>query len=283
MQTSSENKIGGTDEQILLRTVYFQKVILLFIILFFSVILAILCTKSTSIIGLIFKEDDEDTNFDQDEIDFKSRWKKIIKLTFIFILFIILMHIAIFIIVFLAILIKISIITDDPDASYLNLAIEDFLQIFWEYTDPTTGQTVRLFSYYALLFGLLIMMTIFYMIYTLLVKGYFNNIYYEKVYNPKNPDADDISQTQKYIYRYGLYIVVMLLFIILLLNYEEFIDDKVIYIYNILFLIIYLILSVSIIRYNMQKSNLKFFIYLMLLLLTYISYPFILEQIAKFL
>ena len=88
IQTGGKNKniipiIGGNNPDILIESIYFQRINTLFLILFISIVLAILFMKV--LVDQIFPEGN-DNNFEDVNKDPSIRWKKIIKFTFIFII-----------------------------------------------------------------------------------------------------------------------------------------------------------------------------------------------------
>jgi hypothetical protein len=163
----------------------------------------------------------------------------------------------------------------------VQFAKEKIKTMFWEYTDDS-GKETGLIAYYMLLFLVLIVMFLFYMVYTKLVKSYFSSIYFEKVYNDKNPDVEDLTQPQKYLYQYATYILVMMLFVLLLLNYDKMVQYKVVFVYNIVFVMLYVLLTINLLRLHLQKYRLRFVMFFVLFLLVCLLYKFPLKMIAKY-
>lgn len=273
--------LKGGNKDLVLESIYFQKINNLFMILFLSILIAIFIVKISDIINAIFKEDDPDSNFETDELIYKQRWKNIIKYTVIFITLIILVHVLIISIILLLFTILFSIKNKDQAISGFSIAKKKVIEMFWEYKDSKNNR-LNLISYYILLSIVLIGMFLVFIIYTLLVKGYFTNIYYEKIYNESNDETEDKSQPQKYIYQYAIYLLIMMLFMLLLLNYTKLYDKKILFIYNIIIIIIYIILTLNIIRYQMTSNNKKFIIFLFLFIIIFIGYKYPLKLIAKY-
>jgi len=269
---------GGDNPDMLIESAYFQKINTLFVILFISILLTILIMKP--LVGTIFREGEPDSNFEDPNVEPSKRWKKIIKFTFIFILFIIGMHFVIFLILLIVFYLKIVLSDEKTDLSEFALAKKKLKEMIWEYKDQN-DKSVSLTSYYFLLFFVLIVMFIFYMIYTKLVKGYFNNMFYESVYNPNNPDIEDIPQPLKYLYQYSAFIILMMLFVLLLLNYSKLSGLKILFIYNIFFVVMYALITLSILRYRLQNDMGKFIVFLILFVLLFIGYKIILLMIFK--
>lgn len=270
-------KIGGDNPNMLIESIYFQKINTLFIILFISILLAIIFMKA--LINKIFPEGN-DNNFDDVNTDPSIRWKKIIKFTFIFIITIIVIHFLIFLIILLLKYFKIMIGENKSGISDFKLAIKGLKEMIWEYKDKD-NKNVNLLSYYLLLFFVLVVMFLFYMIYTKLVKGYFNNLFYETVFNDNNPNVEDKPQPLKYLYQYSILIILMMLFVLLLLNYTKLSNIKILFIYNIVFVAIYVLVTLAILRYQLQKNMPKLILFIILLILLFIGYKFLLIIISK--
>ena len=164
--------------------------------------------------------------------------------------------------------------------SDFKLALKNLKEMIWEYTDKD-DKNVNLLSYYLLLFFVLIVMFLFYMIYTKLVKGYFNNLFYESVFNDNNLDVQDKPQPLKYLYQYGILIILMMLFVLLLLNYTKLSKFKLLFIYNIIFIAIYVLVTLAILRYQLQQNTPKLILFIILLIILFIGYKILLVIISK--
>jgi hypothetical protein len=272
-------QLGGNNTDLIIESIYFQKINTLFIILFISILLAILIMKI--VLKTIINEDNPDNNFEDPNVNFSDRWKIIIKITFIFILIIIFMHVLIFIFLLIVFYLKV-IITDEKSGSLGEFAIaqKKLIEMIWEYKDKD-DKTVNLISYYFLLFFILIVMFLFYMIYTKIVKEYFNNIFYESVFNPDLSDIEDKPQPIKYLYQYAAFIILMMLFVLLLLNYSKLSGLKILFIYNIIYVILYILITLLLLKFMLQNNTQKFITFLILFMLLFIGYKIILSMISK--
>ena len=190
------------------------------------------------------------------------------------------MHFLIFLIILLIKYFKIMISENKSGISDFKLALKNLKEMIWEYKDKD-DKNVNLISYYLLLFFVLIVMFLFYMIYTKLVKGYFNNLFYESVFNENKPDIEDKPQALKYLYQYGVLIILMMLFVLLLLNYTKLSKFKILFIYNIIFIAIYVLVTLAILRYQLQKNVKKLILFIILLILLFIGYKILLVIISK--
>jgi hypothetical protein len=271
---------GGADNSTILSdSIYFQKINTLFVILFFCIIIAFPLVKM--FLKIIFPEDESDSNFEEGDADQKIRWNKIIRLTFLFILLIIILHFIVFLLIFSLFYMK-AILSDDPNIEPFKVAIEKLKLMIWEYEDDHQ-KIVGLIPYYMLLFFVLIIMFLFYIIYTKLVKSYFSNIFYEDVYNPNNPEIEDKPLAIKYLYQYAVFIILMMLFGLLLLNYTKLADKKVLFVYNILYIAIYLLITINILRLQLNGQMSKFILFIILFIFLSVTYKYPLKWIAKYL
>lgn len=258
-----------SSDALMQKATYFKKINSLFAIFFVCTLVALIIMKIPDIVRIIFKEEDPDSNFEDEDGDLKIRWRRIMIYTFSFIVMILLVHVLVFIVLLFVFMAK------EGD---VGRGLEAFTEFVWEYKE--NGKPVGLTAYYILMFIVLIGVFLFYMIYTILVKGYFRSIYYEPV-DRKDPEAEDLLQPQKYLYRYAVFLLLMMLFVLLLLNYSKLFDFKSIFIYNIVIIILYIILVVNIIRFNMQGNLIKFIVYLVIFIILVVIYQFPLQTIVQ--
>lgn len=277
-KTKKGGNTSDSTDIILSESLYFRKINTLFIILFISIVITIGVVNM--FVGMIFNDDD--TNFENQESDYQIRWKRVMKLTVLFITLIILCHFIIILLILLYFVIKIGVTNEDPNAQIFSIAWAKVKEMVWEYKDDMNND-VGLIGYYMLLFTVLVLLFIFFIIYTLLAKGYINELMYESIYDESNPDAEDRTQPDKFIFQYGVYIVVMMLFVLLLLNYDKLRDKKIIFIYNVVFVLAYVVLTLNILRCQLNKRFSKFILYTVLFLTLFFLYPQILKTMAKFL
>jgi hypothetical protein len=275
-------KLGGSGSDMVAKSIYFRKINTLFVVLVIAILFALMLMKMKWLMHLFFKEEDPDNNFEEEEPDLKKRWKRIMRYTIIFILMIIISHVLIVLILFLIMLLFKYFRNDFHFQPAKEFAAEKIKEMFWEYKDDT-GADAGLISYYMLLFLALIVMFVFYMIYTLLVKSYFSNIYFEKIYNEKNPEIEDLQQPQKYLYQYSIYILIMMLFVLLLLNYDKLRQHKVVFVYNIVFVMVYVIVTLNLLRLHLTKQRWKFILFFLVFILLFTLYKLPLKALAKYL
>jgi hypothetical protein len=266
---SAPDPVSINPDALVQKATYFKKINSLFAIFFICTLVALIIMKIPDIARIIFKEDDPDSNFEEEDGDLKKRWRRIMIYTFSFIVMILLVHVLVFIVLLFVLMAK------EGD---VKKGVEAFTNFVWEYKDG--GKTVGLLAYYVLMFIVLIGVYLFYLIYTILVKSYFRNIYYEPV-DRKDPESEDLLQPQKYLYRYAVFVVLMMLFVLLLLNYSKLSDFKIIFIYNIVIILLYIILTTNIIRFNMQGNIIKFLVYILIFIIMVIIYQYPLQVIAK--
>jgi len=279
--TESNSKLKVNPKSFVAESMYFQKINILFVVLFFSILLAVTFINFPDIMKLFIHDDDPDSNFDDITIPYMQRWKKIIRITISLIVLIIVFHLIIFMLIVLSIALYNYSKNENFSLSF-KIALLKLKEMAWEYTD-SDGYMEGLISYWLLLFVVLIIMFLFYMLYTLIVKGYFTNIYFEKILNIYNPDVKDRTQPQKYSYQYSVYILSMMIFVLLLLNYTKLSNKKIIFMYNVFFILIYIVLTINILRLKLQRRKKDFIIYLGLFTFIFLIYKYPLYAIAKYL
>jgi hypothetical protein len=238
----------------------FAKLFILFLIFFITVILAIYTMKSPDIYNLIFKQDDPDNNFQDPQFIFKQRWTKIIRFTILFITFIITYNIVFFGLFFLYYLISV----DGGDE--LNKAWILFSTRFFKVIHKS--KVINLMYYFKIFVMILLTLFVFFMLYFLWNKSFFNNIYYQNVVDPDADDPkDEMPQPEKYIHYYGLLLIVVMLFIYMIINLDQvLINDTDVFSFLIItvFIIFILLMSGHTIKNMLYRNTKKIFIFSLL-------------------
>lgn len=273
-ENSNSDGNSGPVAPLVAKSELFYKINHLFLILFISVLIAIHFIKSTTFTKFAFGTETPD--FDGE--DYTRRWKQILKYTITFILLIILIHVLIAIFMLFGIIIYAwfyyHLLEHNPKLPIWNFGKKHVTEIFWEYTD-SENRKQGLIMYYVLMFLAIIIMYVFYLVYTHIVKGYLKNMYY-----PLNNDED--KHQHKYIYQYALYIIIMMLLVLFLMNYEKLHKYPILFGYNILYIVIYILLTVIIIKYQMTKKTGIFIGLMIVLIFLSLVYKIPLIAMAKY-
>jgi len=272
---------GSPPHPMIAKSIYFKKINTLFIVFFISLLLAIITIKRSEYLNAAFKTTTPDLDA---EDDYKTKWRHLLTYTILFIVLIILYHIVIVIslFVFLVIVRYIWYHIFGIKKSYQVVPnTKRFIrETFWEYRDDQ-GMQHGLIGYYALALCAVLGMYVFYLLYTYLAKGYFQNMYYQVLYNPQK-DVEDEPQPVKYIYQYATFTLLMMLFVLLLLNFDKLSDNRVLFIYNIMFTFVYVILTINILRTHMIQAWKPFWMLSIILFFVFKFYQAPLRAIAKY-
>jgi hypothetical protein len=279
--SASEPAVPQAEHPMVAKSTYFAKVNTLFVVFFISMLLSLWAIQKPIFINFAFGSPTPDID---DFDDYRTKWKHVLKFTITFIVLLIvfqfLIAFGLYLMFAVNAFIYYHVIGKDTHYPVWPNAKNYIKTMFWEYVDDDNMQE-GLINYYVLMFVAIICMYLFFLIYSYLAKGYFQNMYYQILYN-KDKQVDDIQQPVKYIYQYALYILLMMLFVLILLTYERFGNNFLMVTYNLLYILIYIILTVNIVRSQMTKASWRFLVWFGLFLLSYKFYKAPLRAMAKY-
>lgn len=193
----------------------FQKYGYLYILLFVSIIISIYFIKNSFIHNFVIDKSNNDSNFEDPNATHSSRYKYIVKITFIYILVIALM----LIVVYGLFVIVLSIIYE----SNKNIQIEagnSFKTYLYNSYFKYKVESRRSFAgdYYISLVMILFIGFIFYIFYFFFNKKYFTNITYPVFIDKEKNDQDEWDNNMKYFILYGLMILLLMCFSLMIVN-----------------------------------------------------------------
>lgn len=239
---------------------YFKRWNLYFFIFFLSVFLAIFIMKDPELIKAIFKKT-KYTNIT--DIDPQKKWTYLMRFTIVFVCIVLALNIGFII------------------GTYIYLAYGSLFtnkqmtlkEIFWKYKDE--DEVINIGKTYILTMAFVLFITyILYLGYTKWFPKYFDNTYYQST--GKKPEP---SQLQKYIFNYATFLICMMVFFILLLVIHHFDNNRLQLIYNIIFYLLYLIMSLLILK-EVKFGQYKKIAYISILIfLMFFMYPILLDLI----
>jgi hypothetical protein len=247
--------------------VFFKKVNSLFIIFLITVIVSFFIIHITRLYTLIIPNED-DLDFENDKTG-KQRWSTMMKIILVLLIVICLVYSFIMLAYY----------------GYFNSMYDNgcamFLDKFWYTSDKNS----TLILYYAILFIVLIVMFLFYMIYTYVADAYFDTILYEKLSNKKDPDIEDIPQASKYLFSYCIFLIVLMLFSIVIINTmflqaksNEITKEQIaLFFFNFVIVLSYMILTLHVLRHLIQRNIGWLIFYTVQLVLLMTFYDFILD------
>lgn len=190
----------------------FQKYGYLYILLFLAIIISIYSIKNTFIQEIINRNNDNDYNFDDPNATHSSRYKYIIKITFIYILVII----VILFILYGLFTIILSIIYESNETIRIDAGNSFKTYVYNSYFKYNTKSGREIAGdYYISLIMIMLVGFVVYVLYFLFNKKYFTNISYTTY--SKN-DQDEWDNNMKYIILYGLMILMLMCFSFMIIN-----------------------------------------------------------------
>jgi hypothetical protein len=256
---------------------FLTRVLVMFNIYVCSVLVCLALAKPMT--RRLFPDDAEDANFDDlgDDADegLVARRKKINNLTMAFAA------------VLATVMAGISCVIAAGVALLDNTAAPDgitkiqwlFNKMKFFFLGRKEGEQIQLYWFY--LFFVLVVMNVFYLIYTRIYSGYYRSIQFERVHN-STKDVEDKPQPLKYIYQYCVYILGLMGFALMLMNFRFVAEDKVLTtMYNGSVVVLLTALSVTLVRFSLQKYRARSYIFFIIFQLVFLLYTLPMEYIAK--
>jgi hypothetical protein len=245
---------------------YFQRFNLYYFIFFISVFLAIITIRIPEVEKSLtkrFKIGVNDLVIDNPDSD--KRWLFMIRYTIVFISFVILYNIVLVIGVYV----------------FTNIASEfipnniKFSELFWSYKDVTGKQIVIGKTYLMVLILVTLVTYVHYLGFTRWFKDWFGDMYFQST----NKKKDD-NQLQSYTYNYGLFLIAMMIFFMIMVNMQRMGGNKVYLTYNIIFFIGFLILSFIIIKEYKFGNPKKLAFIVIMVFMAFCLYPVLISLIT---
>jgi hypothetical protein len=265
--------VGGFVKEIDAPIELYKRIFLITFLITLCIYCASVTFRSTQILHGVLKlhgeKDPTDPNLDNEDENYYSRWRRIaqiiVVLSMLSIAYFIAIVIILFIIIFIVFYIYLSITIEDENVSIVKLAFnytsEIIKHILWNYYLGDKEQT--LFKIYAMLIIIIFITIAIFLGYHLFVKSYLKNIAYPQVVDTNKTDKPEFTNPTKFAMYYGLYIILMVLFYIILLAFYNFNFDSntKLCIINIAFAIITMMFIMIIYKYTLDRSKpIKIFI-----------------------
>ncbi len=240
---------------------YFQRWNIYLFIFILAVFFAMLSMKSNAIVKGVLGNNTNDMATDLG--DSNSRWIKIIRYTIVFISIIIAINIALILGVYIFTQLS-SLIIDQSTP---------FKELFWKYKDPS-GKMVNIGKTYIFILIMVLLVTyVCFLGFSRWYPEFFDSLYYQT-----NNDKKE-GQPQKYIFNYGLFLILMMVFFIILINIRMLDNNKLYMFYNIIFLLSYLILIFVTLKEFKFGNPKKLAFVVILVFLMFFVYPVLLSLI----
>lgn len=244
----------------------FHKLCVLFLLLLISIVIAF-CVFNFIFYDKYFnKNKDADYNFEDHNVEHAERHKKIWNVLLMFNIVILVSFLLVILVCYLFVLMYFHTIVKDPSmtgTTYFNNLM------FWF---NNNGEMIPLTDFF---FSLVIILTLGYIIYVIYfknVKDYFTSIAYPAYIDPKNSTKKEYENPKKFLLFYGLMILYIMAFALMLMNYVyAFDNDLISFIYNIIF-IFFVLWTTGMYFKNILKKNLiiqSAFVFIIVLIISF--------------
>lgn len=244
------------------RMEYFQRWNLYFFIFFLAVFVSILTMPGVTK-SILKKADVKDMSAGLEK-DPKLRWKRIIHLTIVFVVFVL--------VYFIAFMVGVNLW--QGFASVFVDKITPFSELFWKYKDPY-GETIEIGKTLIMTLMFVLFITfVFYLGFSKWFPDYFEGVYYQSTLRRK-----DDKQPQRYIYNYGLFLIAMMALFIILINVRMLGDNQLYMFYNVVFYLAFMIMSFIIIKEFKFGKHDKLAFLVILVFLAFFAYPVLISLI----
>ena len=243
---------------------YFQRWNLYFLLFFLSVFLAVIVFRIKGVPEMILKKKRVNDMAVDISKDPTTRWRRIVELTVVFIAFVLAFNLAL-----------IAGVGVFKGLTGLFMSKNTKMsEIFWKYTDPY-GQTVEIGkTYIGVLLQVCFLTFVCYIGFSKWFPDWFDNMYFQSSGKKKED-----TQVQRYLFVYGLFLIAMMLFFMILLDVAVLDSNKLYMFYNIIFFLGYLILTFIIMK-EFRMGNIKKLAFISILVfLMFFAYPLLLSLI----
>lgn len=241
----------------------FEKFGYLFLVVLISIGLATFLITSPNIYQRFFDpERDEDYNFDSSDATHGSRYKKIFKVVFLF-------HILILICFLIVLLVIYGILALYYEAAGLKKQGVVLLDMFKKmlFTFDNFGTDMSVSDFYLTFIIVLIVGFLFYFFYFKYVVNYFANMTFPSYVNPEKSDHPEWENPKKFIILYGLMIMYIFAFALMVMNYVYGFTSMILFIWNVIFLFFLMLFMGMVYKYVLMKEPLRMNIWIIVLVL----------------
>lgn len=231
----------------------FQKLGILFLLVFITVALTtFLFTRPTFYTKMFDPEKDEDYNLDSPDATHSSRIKKLAKVLFIFHVLLFVCFLFVLLLVYGVVLVYVHVFKKDAGLNAFQI-FKDFLFTF----DNGNGEKVSVSDFYLALIIIVLVGFLFYFFYFKYVLSYFTTLSYPSYIDTEVSDKEEFDTPKKFLMMYGLMIMYILAFALMVMNYVYGFPSKVYFVWNIIFLFL-VMLFMGMVYKQTLKRELKF-------------------------
>lgn len=259
VQFGGKKKTGGAIKELTDGSPLFKRMMILIFIFFCAFYFASVTFQSEKVLAGVLKlkgqEDDEDYNFDDPNVNFMQRWRKIIQMIVVFVFLAIAYVLAIFLTIYVGLLVYIGVEgKHDKVAEHAKEMMSEWFMVF-----DLDGTTFNMKTFYYIILGLVFVLMLFYMLYFIFVKGYLPKLYYQNDVNTDKSDAPEFYNASKFAMYYGIYIIMAILYVFILMT-MFYLSGNTLMFSCILYVIIFMMFTLLIYKYTMEKNKKNVFV-----------------------
>lgn len=260
---------GGAIKSLIDARPLFARFFVIIFIFSLGIYLASVVFQSNSMVKNILKlkgeGEDADPNF-EDSGDHMERWRKILQMIIVFVCLVIAFTIALFVFIYVMLLLYYSNKDGIPDpVPFVKEKMKKWFMSF-----EVDGFDYDLRKFYILAVVLLFGSMLFFMLYFIFVKSYLQNIYYQNDINVEKSNKAEFLNSYKFINYYGLYLVLLLLFSLLLISIFYLTGNNLLYL-SLFYIIVSMMFVMLISKYTLERSAWRIFVLMLVFLIFVIS------------
>jgi hypothetical protein len=258
---------GGSEPSYKNNELFEIKIQRLFLILFISILFALMLMQIFNIQSIISKNEEDYA----EGVSYIKKWRRVILATFLLIVVIIVLHALFFGLIFVGLYLQASMAHNGNE---FEIASQWFYDMIWN-----NGNDNTLLMYYVIVSLIILGMYVFFIFYTLITKGYIKNMTFAK--QRDDPEKTPLSKGMSHLYYYAMYMVAMLFFISILIFSFQIWNQPFTKIWTILYLITCIFFCINVLRYQMTKKWRKYLIHLIIFIIISVLYGLILPVIYQ--
>jgi len=243
----------------------FQRLGILFLIVIVSIALATYFMTTPVFYKRFFNpESDDDANFESADATHDSRYKKLAKVLLVFHIMIFICFILVLFVLYLlfAVYYEVMGISKQPGAIPLLDFFKDFLLNYDNF-----GTKMSLSDFYLAAVVILVVGYLFYLFYFKYVLGYFTNLTFPAYIDTEVSSEPEWENPKKYLIMYGLMLLYILAFAIMVMNYIYGFKSKILFIWNTIFLFLLMFFLGFVYKYAFKKDVMKVLVWFVVLVI----------------
>jgi hypothetical protein len=249
------SKRGGSIKPLHQAEDLYKRVFLIAFLVFVSIYCATVTFQSKDVLKGVLKLKGEkqpaDANLDNDDVNYMERWRRIAQVIIVLSLLAIAYFLAMLILMTLVIWVYFY-LTSEDNSPITRWTLDLMSYIFWRFDLDGTDHIISYF--YMLIVIIIFGCMMFFLVYHLFVKNYLKNLGYPLAVNTSKTNKPEFSNPTKFAYFYGLYLILLLLFFILLFSLYHLSTNTLLF-PCLLYIIVAMMFMMLIYRYTIERSK----------------------------